>query len=200
MFRRDVNPQGSERDLKRLASVGHMGPRGRLKVIDDEGKQCPVGVAGEVCTFTDQRFDGYWNNTAATLEVLRDGWYHTGDMGYLDEDGYLFLVDRKKDMIISGGENVYSREVENAVLAHEAVQDCAAIGVPDARWGEAVRAVVVRKPGCRVSQDELIAHCKTLIAAYKCPKHVEFADELPRVTSGKVDKVELRRRSGHAER
>jgi acyl-CoA synthetase (AMP-forming)/AMP-acid ligase II len=200
MFRRDVNPQGSERDLKRLASVGHMGPRGRLKVIDDEGKECPVGVAGEVCTFTDQRFDGYWNNTAATLEVLRDGWYHTGDMGCVDEDGYLFLVDRKKDMIISGGENVYSREVENAVLAHEAVQDCAAIGVPDARWGEAVRAVVVCKPGHRVGPGDLIAHCKGLIASYKCPKQVEFADELPRVASGKIDKVELRRRARQAER
>jgi acyl-CoA synthetase (AMP-forming)/AMP-acid ligase II len=195
MFRRDVKPHGSERDIRRLASVGHMGPRGRLKIVDDAGNECPVGVAGEVCTFTDERFDGYWNNTAATIETLRDGWYHTGDVGLLDEDGYLFLVDRKKDMILSGGENVYSREVENAVLVHAAVQDCAAIGVPDEKWGEVVRAVVVCKPGRTVGADELIAHCKTLIAGYKCPKQVEMVADLPRVSSGKVDKVALRQRA-----
>jgi acyl-CoA synthetase (AMP-forming)/AMP-acid ligase II len=194
MYRRDVKPLGSERDIRRLASVGHMGPRGRLRIVDDAGNECPLGVAGEVCTFTDERFDGYWNNTAATLEVLRDGWYHTGDVGFVDEDGFLFLVDRKKDMIISGGENIYSREVENAVLAHPAVQDCAAIGVPDAKWGEVVRAVVVCKPGRTVGEGELIAHCKTLIASYKCPKQVELVPELPRVSSGKVNKVELRKR------
>jgi acyl-CoA synthetase (AMP-forming)/AMP-acid ligase II len=113
-------------------------------------------------------------------------------MGYLDDEGYLFLVDRKKDMIISGGENIYSREVENAVLAHPAVLDCAAIGVPDPKWGETVRVVVVCRSGMRVGEDELIAHCKTLIASYKCPKQVVYLEELPRVPTGKVNKVALR--------
>jgi acyl-CoA synthetase (AMP-forming)/AMP-acid ligase II len=193
MHRRDVRPHGDERDLKRLASVGHPGPRGQLKVVDDAGQACPVGVAGEVCTLTEERFDGYWNNTSATLEVLRDGWYHTGDVGFLDEDGYLFLVDRKKDMIISGGENIYSREVENAVLSHPAVQDCAAIGVADAKWGDVVRAFVVFKPGQSPGAQEIIAHCKTLIAGYKCPKQVEVIAELPRTGTGKVNKLELRK-------
>jgi acyl-CoA synthetase (AMP-forming)/AMP-acid ligase II len=195
MHRRDVRPHGTERDLKRLASVGHPAPRADLKVVDDAGRECPVGVAGEVCTLTDERFDGYWNNTAATLEVLRDGWYHTGDVGFVDEDGYLFVVDRKKDMIISGGENIYSREVENAVLAHPAVQDCAAIGVADAKWGEVVRAFVVFKPGRSLGAEEIIAHCKTLIAGYKCPKQVEVIAELPRTGTGKVNKIALRERA-----
>jgi acyl-CoA synthetase (AMP-forming)/AMP-acid ligase II len=192
MHRRDVRPFGTEQDLQRLASVGHPGPRSRLKIVNEAGNECPPGVAGEVCTFTEERFDGYWNDTAATLEALRDGWYHTGDVGFLDEDGYLFLVDRKKDMIISGGENIYSREVEHAVLAHPAVQDCAAIGVPDAKWGEVVRAVVVMKAGASVGGDQLVAHCRTLIAGYKCPKQVEVVAELPRTGTGKVDKRALR--------
>jgi acyl-CoA synthetase (AMP-forming)/AMP-acid ligase II len=192
MYARDVRPHGDEKDLQRLASVGHPGPRSRVRVVDDAGHECPPGVAGEVCTFTNERFDGYWNNTAATLEAVRDGWYHTGDMGYLDDEGYLFLVDRKKDMIISGGENIYSREVENAVLAHPAVLDCAAIGVPEPKWGETVRVVVVCRSGMRVGEDELIAHCKTLIASYKCPKQVVYLEELPRVPTGKVNKVALR--------
>ena len=148
--------------------------------------------AGEVWTFTDERMDGYWNNTAATLEALRDGWYRTGDVGYLDEDGYLFLVDRKKDMIISGGENIYSREVEEAVQAYPGIVECAVIGVPDAEMGrgrEGLRGLRERRER---AEAEVIAHCKRLIASYKCPKHVEAIGELPRVASGKVNKVALR--------
>ena len=192
MFAHQVNPNGNERDIGRIASVGHPAPRTQIRVVDDGGADCAVGVPGEVWTFTDQRFDGYWNNAAATIDAFRDGWYRTGDVGYLDDDGYLFLVDRKKDMIISGGENIYSREVENAVAAHPAVQDCAAIGVPDAKWGEVVRVVVVCKPGQRVSEADLVAHCKALIAGYKCPKQVVFLDELPRTGTGKVSKLALR--------
>ena len=192
MFAHEVRPGGDDRDVKRIASVGHPGPRTRIRVVDDGGRDCAVGVPGEVLTFTDQRFDGYWNNTPATLEALRDGWFHTGDVGYLDEDGYLFLVDRKKDMIISGGENIYSREVESAVLAHTAVMDCAAIGVGDAKWGEVVCAVVVCKPGQSVTEAALIAHCRALIASYKCPKRVVLMGELPRTGTGKINKLALR--------
>src|SRR5207237_1620103 len=138
-----------------------------LSVLGDSGSACAVGVACEVCTFTLERFDAYCNNTAATLDALRDGWYRTGDVGYLDEDGYLFLVDRKKDMIISGGENIYSREVENAVLAHPAVQDCAAIGDADATWGEVVRAVEVLKPGRSLGDEEINAPGKAPIGGDK---------------------------------
>ena len=192
MFAHEVRPDGSEQDLRRIASVGHPGPRTRIRVVDDAGNDCAVGVPGEVCTFTDQRFDAYWNNTAATLEALRDGWYHTGDVGHLDEDGYLFLVDRKKDMIISGGENIYSREVEEAVQAFPGVIEAAVIGVPDAKWGEVVKAYLVCAPGTQASAEAVIAHCKRLIAGYKCPKQVETVDALPRVASGKVNKVALR--------
>jgi acyl-CoA synthetase (AMP-forming)/AMP-acid ligase II len=194
LFRRDVNPFGDAHELKRLASVGHTNPHNRLKVLDDAGLECPVGVAGEVCIQSEDRFDAYWNNTAATLEALRDGWYHTGDVGYLDGEGYLFLVDRKKDMIISGGENIYSREVENAVLSHPATQDCAVIGVPDPKWGEAVCVVLVCKPGMTLQLEDLLMHCKTQIASYKCPRRLEIVNELPRVASGKVNKVALRAR------
>jgi acyl-CoA synthetase (AMP-forming)/AMP-acid ligase II len=200
MFPNEINAFGSERELRRIASVGRPGVRNRIRVVDDDGHECKVGQPGEVLTFTDQRFDGYWNNTSATLETLRDGWLHTGDVGYLDEDGYLFLVDRKKDMIISGGENIYSREVENAVLAHPAVLDCAAVGVPHERWGEAVKVYVVLRPDQQIEAEALIAHCRTLIASYKCPKAVEAIDELPRVASGKVNKVALRELSRAAAR
>jgi acyl-CoA synthetase (AMP-forming)/AMP-acid ligase II len=192
MYPFEINPKGTERELRRIASVGRPGVRCRIRIVDDNDRDCAVGQPGEVITFTDERIDGYWNNTAATLEAIRDGWLHTGDIGYLDEDGFLFLVDRKKDMIISGGENIYSREVENAVLAHPAVQDCAAIGAPHERWGECVKVYVVARPGQQVDADALIAHCKTLIASYKCPKLVESIAELPRVASGKVNKVALR--------
>jgi acyl-CoA synthetase (AMP-forming)/AMP-acid ligase II len=192
MFAHEVKPDGDERDVRRIASVGHSGPRTKIRTVDDAGIDCPVGVAGEVWTHTDQRFDAYWNNTAATLEALRDGWYRTGDVGYLDEDGYLFLVDRKKDMIISGGENIYSREVEEAVQAYPGVQEAAVIGVPDAKWGEVVKAYVVCASGATADADLVIAHCKRLIASYKCPKQVEVVEALPRVASGKVNKVALR--------
>ena len=192
MFAQEVRPEGDARDLKRIASVGHPAPRTKLRIVDDAGAECPVGVPGEVCTFTDQRIDAYWNNTAATLDALRDGWYHTGDIGYLDEDDYLFLVDRKKDMIISGGENIYSREVEDAVQAYHGVIECAVVGVPDAKWGETVKAFVVCKAGASVGEAEVIAHCKRLIASYKCPKQVEVVAELPRTATGKLNKMALR--------
>ena len=192
MFAHEVRPDGDERDIRRIASVGHPAPRTKIRVVDDAGADCPAGVPGEVWTLTDQRIDGYWNNTAATLDALRDGWYHTGDIGVLDEDGYLYLVDRKKDMIISGGENIYSREVEDAVQAYPGVIEAAVIGVPDAKWGEVAKAYVVCAAGVDATEAAVIAHCKRLIASYKCPKQVEVVPALPRVASGKVNKVALR--------
>ncbi|MDP3896372.1 MAG: AMP-binding protein, partial [Mesorhizobium sp.] len=143
---------------------------------------------------------GYWNNSAATLAALRDGWYHTGDLGYLDEEGFLYLVDRKKDMIISGGENIYSREVEEALATHPAVQDSAVIGVKDDYWGETVRAIVVlARSNATITEEALIEHCKTQIASYKKPKSIVFVDDLPRLPSGKINKVALRQMFGAAE-
>jgi acyl-CoA synthetase (AMP-forming)/AMP-acid ligase II len=189
-----VNPHGDEKDIARLASVGHPVPEIECRVVDDEGRDCPPGRPGEVIVKSSTAFEGYWNNSAASLEAIRDGWYHTGDIAVQDEEGYLFLVDRKKDMIISGGENIYSREVEEAVAVHPDVADCAVIGVPDASWGEAVKAIVVLREGTRLTPEALIEHCRTLIARYKCPRSIEFVDALPRLATGKLDKPALRAR------
>jgi acyl-CoA synthetase (AMP-forming)/AMP-acid ligase II len=188
-------PDGSPRQLERLASVGQPHPRCELRIVADDGSPCETGVAGEVLARSDTAMSGYWNNPQATAQTLRDGWVHTGDVGYLDDEGYLFLVDRKKDMIISGGENVYSREVEQALLEHLGVRDVAVIGVPDAHWGEAVKAVVVRAAAAdagAVDEAALIAHARRLIAGYKCPKSVAFVEALPTLNTGKVDKRGLR--------
>jgi acyl-CoA synthetase (AMP-forming)/AMP-acid ligase II len=197
MPRWEVNPHGTENDVRRLGSVGHFPPEVDFRLEDEQGKPCPPGVPGEVIMRSQAMFDGYWNNTPATLEALRDGWYHTGDIGVLDEDGYLFLVDRKKDMIISGGENIYSREVEEALASHRDVLDAAVIGIPHPKWVEAVKAVVVIRDGASVTEEGLIAHCKTRIASYKCPKSVAFVAALPRLATGKIDKPALRARHRH---
>ena len=192
--RAGVNPNGNERDIARLASVGHPVPEIECRLVDDHGNDCAAGTPGEVIVRSATVLEGYWNNSAATLEAIRDGWYHTGDIGVQDEQGYVFLIDRKKDMIISGGENIYSREVEEALAAHPDVADCAVIGVPDPKWVEAVKALVVRRAGSPLDEASLIAHCRTLIARYKCPRSVNFVDELPRLATGKLDKPALRAR------
>jgi acyl-CoA synthetase (AMP-forming)/AMP-acid ligase II len=179
---------------KRLASVGQAGQYTEIRVVDDQERDCPPGQPGEILIRGETVMSYYWNNSPATVEALRGGWYRTGDMAYTDEDGFLFLVDRKKDMIISGGENIYCREVEEALMAHAGVGDAAVIGVADAKWGEAVKAVVIRKPGAAVTEEELIEHCSTLIARYKRPKSIDFVTELPRLPSGKVHKPTLRER------
>ena len=185
-------PEGSPKDLKRLTSIGQAICDTELRIVDELDNALPIGAVGEICFKSSQSMLGYWNNSVATIEALRGGWLHTGDMGYVDEDGFVYLADRKKDMIISGGENVYSREVEEALMSHPAVTDAAVIGVPDARWGEAVKGVVVLKPGVALTAEALIAHARNFIAAYKCPKSVEFVGELPRLPSGKVSKLRLR--------
>ncbi len=137
---------------------------------------------------------GYWGRPEVTAEAIRSGWYHTGDLATTDGDGYIYIVDRKKDMIITGGENVYSVEVEDALYSHPAVLECAVIGVPDEQWGEAVKAIVVRRPGHDATVEGLIAHCQGRIAGYKAPKSVDFADALPKSAAGKILKREMRER------
>ncbi|NQE47238.1 class I adenylate-forming enzyme family protein [Herbaspirillum rubrisubalbicans] len=191
-----VQPVGTPEQVRRLASVGHPQARVELRIVDDHDNDCAPGEKGEVWLRTDTQLSGYWNNSPATVEALRDGWYRTGDMGYQDDEGYVFLIDRKKDMIISGGENIYSREVEDALLEHPAVQEVAVIGVPHEKWGECVKAIVVLRPGRNVEETDLISHCRGQIASYKCPKSVAFVNELPRIATGKVSKAALRERYG----
>ena len=196
LHKRQHKPDGTPEDVKRLGSIGQAAPNVDLKIVDEEGREMPVGQPGEILTRTDTHMAGYWNNSAATLSALREGWYHTGDLGYVDEQGFVYLVDRKKDMIVSGGENIYSREVEEAIASHPAVSDVAVIGVKDDYWGEAVRAIVVLGAGRLASEAELIDHCKSQIASYKKPKSVLFVSELPRLPSGKINKVALRQTHG----
>jgi acyl-CoA synthetase (AMP-forming)/AMP-acid ligase II len=161
-------------------------------VVDGQGRDCPVGESGEILLRSDKLMQGYWNNPAATGEVLRDGWLYTGDVGLLDEEQFLFIVDRKKDMIVSGGENIYPREVEEALHQHPAVSEAAVIGVPDEHWGESVKAFVVLRNGEELTEQALVEHVRTLIASYKKPRSVEFLDSLPKLPNGKIDKVRLR--------
>jgi len=191
--------EGTEQDLARLASVGQAIYDTAVKIVDEQDAQLPTGSVGEICLCSRQNMVGYWNNSVATMETLRGGWLHTGDLGRMDQDGFVYLVDRKKDMIISGGENVYSREVEEALMSHPAVADVAVIGVPHLKWGEAVKAVVVLKPGMTIAAAALIAHCRGQIAGYKSPKSIEFTLELPRLPSGKTNKVALRQQFSTSE-
>lgn len=153
----------------------------------------PKGTVGEIIVRGPQVMLGYWKKPEATAEALRNGWMHTGDGGYMDDEGFVYIVDRLKDMIVSGGENVYSAEVETAIASHPAVAQCAAIGIPSDKWGESVHAVVVLKPGEEVSVDHIIEHCRQRIAGYKCPRSVEFRNGLPLSGVGKVLKNELRK-------
>ncbi len=191
-------PDGTEAERRRLASTGVPYRFTGVRIVDETGKDCPVGEAGELILKSPVMFRGYWNNTIATLEAIRDGWYYSGDVGRFDEDGYLYLVDRKKDMIISGGENIYPREVEEALLQHPAVSEVAVIGRQDETWGETVCAVVVLTADSAASQDDLVAHCRSLIASYKKPRDILFVTELPKVASGKIDKKILRAAYGMA--
>ncbi|MFJ4291841.1 long-chain-fatty-acid--CoA ligase [Cupriavidus sp. NPDC089707] len=181
------------RKLGKLRSAGRASFCTEVRIVDPADREVPRGTVGEVIVRGPNVMQGYWNKPEQTAAALRDGWMHTGDGGYMDEDGFIFIVDRLKDMIISGGENVYSAEVENALAQHPAVAACAVIGIPSAEWGETVHAVVVCKPGTSVSAEALIAHCKTLIAGYKCPRSVHFRDALPLSGAGKILKTELRK-------
>jgi long-chain acyl-CoA synthetase len=184
------------RDLEgggRPNSVGQPVLHVELKVIDADGRPQPVGTIGELAVAGDRVMAGYWRERAATTAAMPNGWYRTGDLGVCDREGHYTIVGRKKDMIISGGENVYPAEVENALFAHPAVAEAAVIGVPSERWGEEVRAIVVLNPGFRTDQDELIEHCRTLIGGYKLPKMIEISpDPLPKSGPGKIARNVLR--------
>lgn len=175
-----------------LRSCGRPYPGLEIRVIDDDGHELPPGEVGEIVIRGGTVMKGYWQRPEDTAKAIRDGWFHTGDAGYFDADGFLFIHDRLKDMIVSGGENVYPAEVENAIFGHPAVADVAVIGVPDDRWGEAVKAVVVRKPGIEATAEDIVAFARTRIAGYKVPKSVDFVDALPRNPSGKILRRELR--------
>jgi long-chain acyl-CoA synthetase len=165
-----------------------------VRIVDPEsGADVDVGEVGELWTRSCQNMAGYWANHDATASVLdTDGWFHTGDAGYVDADGYLYLHDRLKDMIVTGGENVYPAEVENVLARHPDVADVAVVGVPDEQWGEAVMAVVVPRPGCELTGDELVAFARDHLGGYKLPKSVAFTEVLPRNPSGKLLKREIR--------
>jgi long-chain acyl-CoA synthetase len=188
---------------RRLRSAGRPLFSAEVKVADAEGRELPFGQVGEILVRGPMVMKGYWNQPELTAETLRGGWMHTGDSGYFESDGYLYIADRIKDMIISGGENVYSTEVENAICSHPDVLQCAVIGIPDPRWGEAVHAVVVRRPAASLTGADIVAHCRSLIAGYKCPRSVDIRDEaLPLSSVNKINKAELRTPfwSGHTRR
>ncbi|MCW5703603.1 MAG: long-chain fatty acid--CoA ligase [Bradyrhizobium sp.] len=165
-----------------------------VKIVDADDRNVPTGTVGEIAVRGDNVMMGYWERPEETAKSVIDGWMHTGDGGYMDEDGFIYVVDRVKDMIISGGENVYSAEVENALAQHPAVAQCAVIGIPSERWGEQVHAIVVAKPGAKATPEELMEFCKTLIAGYKCPRSVEVTETpMPLSGAGKILKRELRK-------
>jgi acyl-CoA synthetase (AMP-forming)/AMP-acid ligase II len=182
------------RRISSMGSVGRAAPHAEIRIVDDNDAEVSVGTVGEVVVRGGHVMHGYWNKPTETAFALRNGWLHTGDAGFLDSEGYLFIVDRLKDVIITGGENVFSTEVENALGTHPAVAACAVIGIPDQQWGERVHAVVVLRGGAAVTADELRVHTKEFLAGYKCPRSVDFVDALPLSAAGKVLKRELRSR------
>jgi acyl-CoA synthetase (AMP-forming)/AMP-acid ligase II len=177
----------------RIKSCGQAQLTAELRIVDEERKELARGTIGEIAARGPMIMQGYWNKPEETSAVLEDGWYYTGDAGYMDDEGFVFIVDRLKDMIISGGENVYSAEVENAISLMAGVAEVAVIGIPDSRWGECVHAIVVPSAGANLTAEAVIAHCSTRIASYKCPRSVEFrGTSLPISGVGKVLKRKLR--------
>ena len=176
----------------KLRSCGVAWPGALVRTVDGEGKPVPPGEVGEIVIKADFVMKGYWNRPEATEEAIRSGWFHTGDAGYMDEEGFVYIHDRVKDMIVSGGENIYPAEVENAIFGHEGVADVAVIGIPSERWGEEVKAIVVKKPGMDPTPDDIVSYARERIAGYKVPKSVDFIDALPRNPSGKILRKDLR--------
>ena len=181
---------------ERQAMTGYPDPGIEMRVVDDQDRDVPRDgkTIGEIITRSDGVMLGYWNQPEATAEALRGGWFHTGDMATINEDGYLLIVDRKKDIINSGGENISSLEVEKILMAHPSVLEAAVIPVPDERWGEAPKALVVLKPGTQAGEIELIEFCRTHLSHYKCPHSVEFLESLPKTGTGKILKKDLRKK------
>jgi acyl-CoA synthetase (AMP-forming)/AMP-acid ligase II len=186
-------PEDHVEGLDRMRSAGKALPGVELAILDADGKRLPPGEVGEIATRSGSNMAGYWNLPEATAKTLdSDGWLRTGDAGYLDKDGYLYIHDRIKDMIISGGENIYPAEVESAICDHPDVAEVAVVGVPDEQWGEAVKAIVVMKPGRKATPSDIIGFTRERIAGFKTPKSVEFIEALPRNASGKILRRHLR--------
>lgn len=183
--------EGPQRD-RLLRAAGRPVPIAEVRIVDAHDRELPVGEVGEITARGPMTMQGYWNRPEESAAALKGGWMHTGDMGRMEADGYLFVVDRLKDMIVSGGENVYSAEVENALAQLPQVSMSAVIGVPDEQWGERVHAVIVLREGMHIDEAGVMAHCKSLIASYKCPRSVEFRPELPLSAAGKLQKFQLR--------
>ena len=178
--------------MRKAGSAGQPALNVETLVVDDSGQPVPPGVVGEIVHRSPHAMLGYWNDPARTAEAFAGGWFHSGDLGVLDADGYLTVVDRKKDMIKTGGENVASREVEEVIYAHPAVAEVAVVGLPHPRWIEAVTAAVVLRDGASATEQDIIEHCRGRLAGFKVPKHVEFVSHLPKNASGKLLKRELR--------
>jgi len=185
--------EGPENKTKKIYSVGRELISLHVRVVNDRGEDIKPGEVGEIIIKGDTVMKGYWKNPEATSDTIKNGWLFTGDLARVDEDGYIYIVDRKKDMIISGGENIYSKEVEDVINSHPAVLESAVIGVKDDKWGESVKAIVVLFPNEKLGEDELIEFCKKNLASYKKPKFIEFVKSLPRNPSGKVLKSQLRK-------
>lgn len=183
---------GTAAQRGRLGSAGTARTDVEVAVVDGQDRPLPVGETGQIVTRSDLVMKGYWKDPEASEETLKGGWLHTGDLGYFDDAGYLFIMDRSKDMIISGGENIYPREIEEVLISHPAVREIAVIGVPDPEWGEAIKAVVATNPGESVTEAALIEFCRQRLASYKKPKSVDFVDGLPKNNYGKIVKKDLR--------
>ncbi len=189
----DAHRRAAAGDTRLQRAAGWCGPLAAVRIIDDDGNEVAAGATGEIAVRGEQVMAGYWNDPEATAAAITDGWLRTGDLGRLDPDGLLSVVDRKKDVIVTGGENVASREVEEVLAAHPGVKEVAVVGVPDDTWGEEVCAIVVRAPGADAcSADDLIALSRAHLAGYKKPRHVLFVDALPVNVAGKIMKTDLR--------
>jgi acyl-CoA synthetase (AMP-forming)/AMP-acid ligase II len=186
------SPEEIAKKTRRLTGIGHCIPEGEVRIVDDQDQDVPIGIVGEIIARGRKIMKGYWNKPQATEETLRGGWLHSGDLASMDEDGYLYLAGRKKDMIIRGGENIYPVEIENALHDHPKVLESAVIGVPDEYWGEIVKAVIVLKPGQQADADQIIDYCREKMASYKKPAIVEFVETLPKNAMQKVLKNVLR--------
>ena len=179
---------------QRLASAGRPSLGVNVRLVAEDGQDAKIGEIGEIAARGANIMVGYWNNPEATAEVMKDGWFFTGDLAVASADGYIAIVDRKKDMIISGGYNVYPREIEEVLYTHAAVRECAVIGIPDAKWGEAVKAIVSVREGFLTTPEELLEHCREWLAGYKKPQSIELMDDLPKSPNGKILKRELKKR------